>query len=52
MVRWISEYIEINQDVWERGERERDEKKRKQLEDWEKMKRLKKINYLRKRSKA
>ena len=27
MVRWISEYIEINQEGWERGEREGDEER-------------------------
>ena len=24
MVRWISEYIELNQEGWQRGERERE----------------------------
>ena len=49
MSRWVSQYIEQNQESWERGEREREIERKKKVSEWEKMKRFEKIEYLRKR---
>ena len=49
MLRWVSQYIEQNQESWERGEREREIERKKKVSEWEKMKRFEKIEYLRKR---
>ena len=46
MVRCISEYISTNQEGWERGKMERELERRRKIEELEKMKIFKKIEFL------
>ena len=49
MMKWVTEYIKINQEKWD-IERERKEAEvRKEIEAWEKMKRKEKIKLLQKK---
>lgn len=49
MMKWVTEYIKINQQKWD-IERERKEAEvRKEIEAWEKMKRKEKIKLLQKK---
>ena len=49
MMKWVTEYIKINQQKWD-IERERKEAEvRKEIEAWEKMKRKDKIKLLQKK---
>ena len=49
MMKWVTEYIKINQEKWD-IERERKEAEvRKEIEAWEKMKRKDKIKLIQKK---
>ena len=43
MVRWLSEYIEVNQESWEVERREREEKRNRTIREWEKSARFETI---------
>ena len=43
MVRWLSEYIEVNQESWEVERREREEERNRTLREWEKSAKFEKI---------
>ena len=49
MLRWITGYIQDNQEKWEKKKLEDEKKINKDLEEWEKMKRFEKISKLRKK---
>ena len=49
MIRWVSQYIEANQENWEIEKRERDETRGEKIEQWEKAQRFQKIEILRER---
>ena len=49
MVRWLSNYIEENTEIWEAEGIIRREKEKSDLQQWEKMKRFEKIEILKKR---
>ena len=48
MLRWISNYIDKNQESWER---EREIEKRNKVSNWKKLKRFQKISTIREREK-
>ena len=51
MIRWLTKYIEGNQESWEIERREREIENRRKLEQWEKAARFQKIEILRERDK-
>ena len=51
MIRWLTKYIEGNQESWEIEIREREIEIKRKLEDWEKAARFRKIEILRERDK-
>ena len=52
MVRWLSEYIEVNQESWEVERREREEERNRTLREWEKSARFEKIRKIKEREKS
>ena len=50
-LRWISKYVEENSELWEIEKLEREVERRKKIEEWEKLKRFERIEYLRSRDK-
>ena len=51
MIKWLSEYAEANQEIWEMERREREEDKTRKIKEWEKLGRLEKIRMIRERQK-
>ena len=51
MIRWVSKYIEENQERWENEKRERDQQRKERLEDWDRAKRFERIRILREKEK-
>ena len=49
MAKWLSKYIEENQELWEREGKLRREREKSELDQWEKMERFEKIAALRKK---
>ena len=50
-IRWISRYIEENQEQWELGRMEREEERKEKIREWEKAGRMRKIELIREREK-
>jgi hypothetical protein len=51
MIRWVTDYIDINTDRWEKEKKERQEKERLVIADWERMSRLEKIRKIKEKEK-
>ena len=49
MLRWITSYIEENQERWDKIQKEKEKEIEKDLEAWNKAKRLEKIKELKKK---
>ena len=49
MMKWVTNFINTHQDQWEKEKIEHERKVYKELEDWNKMKRLEKIEILKKK---
>ena len=47
MIRWLTKYIEGNQESWEIERRERENEHKRRLEEWENATRFRKIEILR-----
>ena len=49
MIRWITTYIDTNNEKWEREKLERDQERKTRLEEWDKSERFRKIATIRER---
>ena len=47
MIRWVTGYLSRNQERWEVEKRERDQERRRRLDEWDKEERFRKISMLR-----